>query len=207
MCRNGKADYMKIKQISTNHVEVTVTEGDLLLFDMNMETLTPDSPHLRTFLFSVLEQVRSKTGMDVKSGQVIVEATRNENNIVFSIKRMGLTKREKREKYKNARAVIKPAVMKVHIYVFENFANMTDALCRIDDSVLRRAAIYSFQNEYYCCFKCDFKFDIYDAVLAEFCRDKIQFEATDAVLREYGKCIAEGDRVVSLINGIKKYRL
>lgn len=198
---------MKIKQISNNHVEVTVTEGDLMLFDMNMEMLTPDSPHLRTFLFNILECVKSKTGIDVKSGQVFVEAKKNENNIVFTIKRMGLTKEEKRKKYKNVRPVIKPSVMKLHIYSFESFADMSAALAYIDEGVLSCASLYSFENEYYCSFKCDCKFDKYDSVLSEFCLEKNLLGVIDAALHEYGKCISTGEKTVSLIKGIKKYGL
>lgn len=198
---------MKIKQISNNHIEVTVTEGDLLLFDMDMESLTSNSPNLRTFLFSILERVKDKTGIDVKSGQVFIEARKDENSIVFTIKRMGLTKEEKRKKYKNARPVIKPSVMRIHIYAFKKFADMSAALGYLDEDILLCASLYSFEDEYYCIFKCDCKFEKYDSVLSEFCIEKMQSGVIDAALCEYGKCIAVGEDVISLIRGIKEYGL
>jgi hypothetical protein len=36
---------------------------------------------------------------------------------------------------------------------------------------------------------------------------KDEFEFTDAILAEHGECIAQGESVVSLVEGIRKYGL
>lgn len=198
---------MRIKQIAQNHIEVIVTEGDLTLFDINMDSLTPDSPYLKTFLFKVMERVKNETGFDPQAGHILVEAQRRSDRIIFNIKRMALSKEKKREKYKNARAVLKPPAEKVYIYGFEQFSDMTDALSLIDENMLLNSAVYKFEGAYYCAFRTTEKFDSYGAVMSEFCSAHDEYEFTNAILGEHGECIAQGESVVSLIDGIKRYKL
>lgn len=198
---------MKIKQIASNHVEVTVTEGDLTLFDISIDSLTPDSPYLRTFLFKIMERVKDETGFDPKIGNVVVEAQRSNDRIVFNIRCMAATKKEKQLKFKNARAVIKQPAEKIYIYGFEKFSDMTAALSYINEAMLECASVYSFENSYYCAFRTRDKFCGCDAVMSEFCSVHDEFEFTEAILQEHGKCIASGSGVVSLIEGIKRYKL
>lgn len=198
---------MRIKQIARNHIEVTVTEGDLTSFDINMDSLTPDSPYLKSFLFKVMERVKNETGFDPQAGHILVEAQRRSDRIIFNIKRMTLSKAEKREKYKNARAVVKPPAEKVYIYGFEHFSDMTDALALLDKNILLLSAVYRFEGVYYCSFRTAGEFDSCASVMSEFCSAHDEYEFTDAILGEHGECIARGESVVSLIDGIKKYKL
>ena len=209
--RSGAAwkgcDKMRIKQIASNHIEVTVTDGDLLSFDTDIESLTPDSPYLKNFLFKVMERVKNETGFDPKNGHILIEAQRSLDRIVFNIKRMGLTREEKKKKYKGARPVIKRGKEKVYIYGFENFSDMTDALSKLDADVLLSASIYGFEEVYYCFFRTSEKNMYFDSVMREFCDAKDDFEFTESILCEHGKHIAVGSEVVTLIDGIKKYGL
>ena len=145
--------------------------------------------------------------MDVKSGQVFVEAKKNDNTIVFTIKRMGLSKEEKRKKYRNARAVVKAAEEQVYVYGFETFDDMVAALGNLDEDILLTGAVYIFEKVYYCTFRTDRNFEKYNSVLCEFCHQKDEYDFTDAILGEHGKCIAEGESVASLIKGIQEYGL
>lgn len=198
---------MRIKQIAHNYIEVTVTEGDLMLFDMNMETLSPNSPGMKTFLFRIMEFVKSETGFNPKKGQVFIEANRNGDKLVFKIKKMSLTNEDKKKKYKNARAVIKPTPEKVYIYGFESFDDMADALRHTDREMLLSCSVYRFMEAYYCAFRTDKPFDKHASVMNEFCSAHDEYEFTEAILDEHGERIASGESVVSLVDGLQRYNL
>lgn len=198
---------MQIKQIAKDHIQVTVTEGDLIMFNININDLDPESPILREFLMKIMENVSTETGFDPHKGQVLVKARREMDRIVFSIMKIALTKEQKRIKYKNARPVIKKAVEKTYIYSFKDFECLSGAIKMLDDEILVSGTIYVYEDKYFCAFRTDKKFELYSSVLKEYSDGENRNPLTMAMLGEHGRIIAEGDNMTAFAEGIRKYDL
>lgn len=60
---------MKIEKLGSNKIKVTVTPSELNVWDINPQSITPDSPQLREFIASLLAQSAEETGFDLASCQ------------------------------------------------------------------------------------------------------------------------------------------
>ena len=79
---------MKIEKLGSNKIKVTVTPSELNVWDINPQSITPDSPQLREFIASLLAQSAEETGFDLASASILVEARPQGNDFVFVITRM-----------------------------------------------------------------------------------------------------------------------
>ena len=70
---------MKIEKIDSNHIKITVDSLDFDIFNIELSSLTPDSPQLHTFLFSMMQQAQHETGFNPYNGQILIEAVPGEN--------------------------------------------------------------------------------------------------------------------------------
>ena len=81
---------MKIEKIEANKIKVSLSELDLIDMNINVKSLTPDSPRLHNFLYEIMEKVKAETGFNPYSGQVVVEATPHDDGITLTVTKLVL---------------------------------------------------------------------------------------------------------------------
>lgn len=202
---------MKIKQIDLNKVQVTITAMDLMTFDMDIESLKPDSPALHTFLFDIMDKIQSETTFNPNNGQIIIEASQTgEEAIMLTVtkvvKRKDVSKQEKMRRFKNAKPQIKKPKEKNYIYAITAFGDMTSLLSKLDPAVLQSGCLYAFEKQYFLSLQLAPE-DACHHVLREYSSDTDTSDFADVFLREHGRIIAEKTELVSLAAGIRKYKL
>lgn len=148
---------MKIEKLGSNKIKVTVTPSELNVWDINPQSITPDSPQLREFIASLLAQSAEETGFDLASASILVEARPQGNDFVFVITRMAyedtqreLTRAIIRKKLLNgqykAKSSAAPALSFYRFRSLPEFAAFWRAEGARD---LQEAALYRADGGYY----------------------------------------------------------
>ena len=178
---------MKIEKIDANHIKITVDSLDFEIFNIELSSLTPDSPQLHTFLFSMMQQAQHETGFNPYNGQILIEAVPGKNNIVFLISRIDADVPKpprKVYKYKDKTFTVSvkhnsadnPPVksdVSIHMaYRFDSFANLEQGISMLTYTLLRKGAVYKMDDSYYLIFSLndiERTKDSINAKLSEFC--------------------------------------
>ena len=190
---------MKIEKVQNDKIKVTLTPADLVLYDIEEDSLRPDSPKLHKFLFDIMENVKEETGFNPYSGQVVVEAQRDESGISLTISKINIgTKINKIPK--NIKAVsAKPRIKQIK-YIFKSFDDLCMALKTVDYEAIRSGSLYKYDNRWYLLNSFSQKTDL---ILREFCNEARETKSADTFLAEHASLIAEGGELVKMAEGIK----
>lgn len=186
---------MRIERVEGNRkIRVMLSQSDLVDMNINIRTLTPDSPQLHSFLFRIMDYVKRETGFNAKSGQVIVEASPSEGGVILTVTKIEQPKSAIRRNIKSVRA--KKKVYPKCVYRFFNF----DALCGYLGSSGVCAGdmkIFELEKDYFAVTASG------DRRLSEFAERIGVPNAKEHFLREHGNLIAEGETLENMIKGIK----
>ena len=189
---------MKIEKIENDKIKVSLTEEDLVFYDLSQDTVTPDSPKLHKFLFEIMDSVVKQTGFDPYSGQVVVEAFQHKSGItllISKLKTVGQTIEPKK-----AKTVRISKNIRKNRYIIENFHSLCKALALTSFSELKNSSIYKYEEKWYVTvFAGRNKIN---CILSEFC-DSIAENMTEVFLTEHGELVAKGDNLISMVKGIK----
>lgn len=202
---------MKIKKIDFNKVQVLITAVDLMTFDMDIDSLRPNSPTLHTFLFEIMDKIQSETGFNPNNGQIVIEASQaGEESIMLTVTKLSkdasAARRILPEQLKHVKGVIKQPKKKVSVYTFSSFDDVRRLLIRLDDDTLSNGRLYEMEDNYF--------LEIYlpsadrtHTLISEYAQKREVSELTAAYLHEHAKIIAEHERLQSLADGIRRYQL
>lgn len=187
---------MRIERVEGNRkIRVMLSQTDLLEMNINIRTLTPDSPELHSFLFRIMEYVKRETGFNAKSGQVVVEAAPSDGGVVLTVTKIEQPKPVCRRDIKSVR--VKKKEYPDTIYRFWSF----DALCEYfylaDGQTTENMRIYVLEDYYFAVAATG------DRRLLEFAERISVCGASESFLAEHGKLIAEGEALKNMVNGIK----
>lgn len=192
---------MKIEKLGSNKIKVTVTPSELNVWDINPQSITPDSPQLREFIASLLAQSAEETGFDLASASILVEARPQGNDFVFVITRMAYedTQREltraiirqktlkravPRKKQRRARALLLPLSLAPEFAAFWRAEGARD---------LQEAALYRADGGYYLGIKRAQKdYARVCALVSEYAAP-VDAAGFDAYLGEHGSLIVRQD--------------
>lgn len=208
-----KAAYviMEIKLVENNKVLVLVSREDLILFGIEPETLTPDSPALHSFLFKIMENVQRETGFDPRSGQVVVEARHDGRGLQLTISKLrGIgEKKQAAPKSRTEKKRTYPKLKQVNamhsVYRFDCFENLCRALKNLEQETLKQSRLYAYDgNHYFVKRSFDESKHRDHFVLCEFCTAYGHGVFGKEFLAEHGTRIAAGNSLVSMAEGIKK---
>lgn len=192
---------MKIEKLDGNKVKVDVTSDDLLNLNLNVDSLTPDSPELHAFLFQIMEKVKKETGFNPYSGQIVVEATPTGEGITLMVTRIGRQLQKKKTSYKKVRAVKKVPAREDRVYAFEVFDELCEAVKAADEALFLHGALYEYRKVHYLILE-----NIDDrahALFSEFCTRWMYPAHFRYFLEEHAKRVAHGDSLQTLVRGIK----
>ncbi len=188
-----------------NRIKVILTAEDLDNMNLSLDRLTPDSGELHTFMFKLMERVKSETGFNPYNGQIMVEAHPTLDGITLLVTRIGDNNiNVGRPKYKNVRAVKKKVILKTGIYHFKKFEALCGAFKMLEKDMMAKSVLYRMSGEYYLVICTDLVFDEYHSLLSEFCDDYSYPPLYENVLREHGECIACDSGLTDMIDKIKK---
>lgn len=187
---------MRIERVEGNRkIRVMLSQNDLLEMNINIRTLTPDSPELHSFLFRIMEYVRRETGFNAQNGQVVVEASPRDGGVILTVTKIEQPKPVSRRDIKSVR--VKKKEYPDCIYRFWSF----DALCgyfRIaDEQTAEGMRLYMLEDYYFAAAATG------DRRLLEFA-ERVSFAGSnERFLAEHGKLIAEGEKLKNMVKGIK----
>ena len=192
---------MKIEKFEKDKIKVTLTAADLVLYDIEADSVHPDSPKLHKFLFDVMESVKEETGFNPYSGQVVVEAHRDDSGISLIISKIKInTVKEKINPEKVKSVTAKKKVKKIR-YIFKSFDDLCDALKMIKNEAVSDAALYQYDNKWH--LVNSFYDKRADYLLREFCFEAREISGGNVFLNEHAKLICSGDEFIKMVDGIK----
>lgn len=200
---------MRIEKLADNRVRVTLTAEDLSLMDINIESLTPDSRELHTFLFHMMETIREETDFNPYNGQVVVEATPSKDGISIIVSKIEKEKRITREQFGKIKS-IKPKPVKKELefrmYYFEDFEILCDALLSVQKEALRGSSLYRIGNTYCFMLGNDKKFQPSSYILSEFALRSCRFPMQSEHIIEHWTLVANGSKLADMAEGISALR-
>ena len=188
---------MKIERIETNKIKVTLSALDLVDMNVTVTSLTPASPILTGFLHEVMEQVIEETGFNPYDGQVMVEATPEEDGIVLIVTKLSEEK-PKKKKIKN----VKVTTHRKETYTTYKFSGFSDLISLFNASsptVFKNASLYEYLGDFYMVAPKDLIKNI-----AEFTENTTNSALSETFLTEHGKLHAKAETLVSMAEGVKK---
>ena len=201
---------MRIEVVENHRIKVSLTTNDLMYYNLNPETLSPESPELNKFLFQIMEDVKKQTGFNPYCGQVVVEAVRSNSGITLYITKVGINTAvqgavspSKRKIKAVAVKSKKPSYSNIR-YMFSRFDTLCNALTNMSAKALSLSSLYTYENKWYFVLGDADGFEWMHCILCEYC-DKFGGDLyTEAFLQEHGKCVAAGERLISMTDGIKE---
>lgn len=192
---------MKIEKFQNDKIKVTLTPQDLVLYDIEADSVRPDSPKLHKFLFDVMESVREETGFNPYSGQVVVEAQRDHTGICLIISKIEVNPKKEKIKPDNVKSVKPRLKVKKVRYIFKSFDDLCEALKVVGSDAVFEAALYKYDNKWHLVNNLtDKKADL---ILREFCFEAREISGGNVFLKEHAKLICEGKELVKMVEGIK----
>lgn len=188
---------MKIEKIEMNKIKVTISALDLVNMNINIKSLTPNSPSLHDFLFEVMEEVRAQTGFNPYSGQVVVEATPSEGGIILTVTRLA-EENPAPCRPKKVRVVGHRSPQKL-TYSFSSFENLCELFSASETAEFVKASLYEYNEQFFLTLP---KHN--NLSLAEFATPADSASLGESFLGEHGKLHAEGKSLVRMAEGVKE---
>lgn len=188
---------MKIEKIEINRIKVTLSALDLIDMNVSVKSLTPSSPKLNSFLHEVMEKVKEETGFNPYTGQVMVEATPENDGVVLIVTKLSeeplFKKRPKRIRVTGHRSAQKIT------YKFASFQDVCELFSCCDPQKFNRASLYEYMENFYITIP---KGAI--AAIREFGESGNTILLGERFLAEHGKLHASGESLISMAEGVKE---
>ena len=189
---------MKIEKIEANKIKVSLSALDLIDMNINVKSLTPDSPRLHNFLYEIMEKVKAETGFNPYSGQVVVEATPHDDGITLTVTKLVLDEVPvKKRRPKNIRVSSHKVASKL-TYSFSSFEDVCNLFLINNAEDFSSGKLYEYLENFYMVIPKNDSLQIH-----EFgdCCGKLSLSET--FLAEHGKLHAKGESLVNMARGVQ----
>ena len=194
---------MRIEKLEFNKIKVTIYPVDLMDMNINIKNLKPDSPQLHSFLSEVMEKIKEETGFNPYSERTVVEASPVGDCMVLTVTTFSDGNDNfKISSKKRVRAVLKNKTVKNSIYFFENFNDMCDAISLLSDDSLMCSSLYKIENNFAISISSIKENEAF--LMREFATNRDTHSLATDFLNEHAQLIAKGEKLLSMVNGIKK---
>ena len=182
---------MKIIRLEQDRIKVILSERELIDMNIDIETLSPDSPELSGFLRIVMDAVREETGFSLENGQVMVEASTYKDGIILMLSRAKQKSRIKGVKVSGKKEST--------VFEFRSLDDLGKLLLNTERRYILSMRLYRHKDRLYIAIpKTSIPFLIY-----EFSLKNGKSAICESVLSEYGHLIAEGDKLLIMAKGLK----
>lgn len=188
---------MKIIRIEQDRIKVILSKDDLTDMNIDIASLTPDSPELSLFLCEIMDAVKAETGFSVESGQVIVEAAASGDGIILLLSRTG--QRPDRARIRGVRAVRKNETV---IFEFSDFDDIAGLLANIDGVYVSKMRLYICFSRFYLAVPRN----SIPVLIYEYSMHNRRTSVAESILREHGQFIAEGTKLCKIADILKKIK-
>ena len=183
---------MRIIRLEQDRIKVILSERELIDMNIDIETLSPNSPELSGFLRTVMDAVRAETDFSLENGQVMVEASTYKDGIVLMLSRA-----KQKSKIRGVKVSGKKESM---VFEFRSFDDLGKMLLNTERRYILSMRLYRHKDRLYTAIpKSSIPFLIY-----EFSLQNGKSAICESVLSEYGHLVAEGDKLLIMAKGLKK---
>ena len=194
----GMEIVMRIERLEGDRkIRVSLSEDDLNEMNINIKTMTPDSPELHRFLFRIMEYIKKETGFTAEHGQVMVEASPRDDGVILTVTRIEPKSETVRRNIRTLKAKRKAVAECTYIYRFHDFESMCSylKLCEVADAEAVR--IYEYENVYYLY---SMESLIY---ITEFADTMPPYGMRKGFLEEHASIVATGEKLENMIEELK----
>ncbi|MBQ7794889.1 MAG: adaptor protein MecA [Clostridia bacterium] len=190
---------MKIERVEGNRrIRVLLTQNDLTEMNINIGTLTSDSPELHSFLFKVMDFIKEETGFNANSGQIMVEASPADGGVILTVTRILPERKVRKVSPKNVR--VKKKTGTERLYRFADFEVISAYLCEADSEYLSKMKLFECGDTFFIAAAST------DRRISEFAQALPPIGTNTVFLSEHGRLIAEGEGLVFMAEEIKKLK-
>lgn len=190
---------MKIERVEGNRkVRVLLTENDLTEMNINIRTLTSDSPELTSFLYKVMDYINRETGFNAKSGQIVIEASPADGGVVLTVTK--ITPERKTVKIDPKTVKAKKKTNSKKLFRFSDFDALTAYLVLAENKTLLNMQLYSYKDSFF------IVSTVSDSYITEFADRITAFGTNDVFLSEHARHIASGEKLITMAEGVKKLK-
>lgn len=190
---------MKIERIETNKIKVTLSSLDLVDMNVTVKSLTPTSPILTGFLHEVMERVIEKTGFNPYDGQVMVEATPEEDGIVLVVTKLTAEK-PKKKKIKNVKVSVRKKNLST--YKFSEFLDVINLFRATKPEDFISGSLYEYNKNFYITIPKNTVINI-----CEFALENTNSSLDENFFSEHGELHVKGEDLVRMAKGIKNLKI
>ncbi|MDD4189216.1 MAG: adaptor protein MecA [Eubacteriales bacterium] len=208
---------MEIEKLSENVIKVTITPSDLEERDIDLDSLTYNSPEAKELFFDMIEQAEMELGFSVSESQVVIEPSTEEyDGFVITITRLddksdfdSLQKliKSKSGKSKSKAALAGKILRASLVYYTESFDDMC-LLCDKLSAVFKgKSSLYGNNGKYYLVLGKE-KFSSVNVVALMGILEEYALKTSSSVfyegyLNEYGTLIIKDDAIPTIIKHFK----
>lgn len=199
---------MRIERLSDSRIRVTLTTADLIGLDINIEQLRPDSKELHTFLFNIMETIRSETDFNPYNGQVVVEAMPSSDGISIVVSKIHTNPERLTPKVSKRIKSITPHIRRTaaEIFCFECMDDLCAALNEMEEEMLLKSSLYRLDGKYYFIANIKNTFAKSLSILFEYGLQQAGGVMRESFVREHGSLVAEHEALVNMADGIKNLK-
>ncbi len=147
---------MRIERIAQNKIKVTLSNDDLLEWDISFESLTYNSPQAQELFWDLMKRAEEEAGFFADGSQLVVEAmpTRNDGFIMLitkveegdesPLRRLVKPKIKREFKTKKQKYSISPIV-----FEFEAFNDVIEACKNIENRFIGNSSLYKKDGKFF----------------------------------------------------------
>ncbi len=190
---------MRIERIEGNRsIRVLLTHNDLSEMNINIRTLSADSPELHSFLFKVMDYIKEETGFNAASGQIVVEASPADGGIILTVTKVVPDGKTVKPCPKNIR--VKKKTNTQRIYRFYDFSALTAYFENAKADTLSQMKLYELEGDFFIISATE------EDSIAEFAVGLPPVGTNDLFFSEHGKLIAECEGLLKMAEEAKKLK-
>ena len=147
---------MRIERIAQNKIKVTLSNDDLLEWDISFESLTYNSPQAQELFWDLMKRAEEEAGFFADGSQLVVEAmpTRNDGFIMLitkveegdesPLKKLVKPKSKREFKTKKQKYSISPIV-----FEFDAFNDVVEACKNIENRFIGNSSLYKKDGKFF----------------------------------------------------------
>lgn len=197
---------MRIEKLSGDKVKVTLSTTDLVNLDIDISDLAPNSEELHSFLFHIMETVRTETGFNPYNGQVVVEATPSRDGISLIVSKIKpAIKQITKDEIKRG-VTVKARTKRTSdsaIFYFEEFDDLCMAMKELNEYELLRGNLYKLGDTFCYVTDNDKSLSRCISVLTEFSIKRSRYPLQLTYIKEHGELIAKGTKLAEMAEKLR----
>ncbi len=198
---------MKIEKVGESTLRVFLSMTELSLLDIDAQSFASGDARVKVLMLYIFSVIKDRTEFDPFISPLQVTAVGSDLGVKFTVSRLKKKKPrltpEQKERYRNAKPVLKKTRYPYSTYYFNGISELSSALFTMSDVLLAESAVYKYDEGGYVLIarKSD-ELMQYHFHMTEFAYDAALMPSVECVT-EHSKLIAEGETLVDFVNKMK----